>query len=105
MILVDTSVIVAWLDKNHEAHKACTRALASCASRDTLAVSSVTYAELACGARNREGVDEALKGFERLKVDFSDAWRPWHSYWFYPRRTGPGAGSSFFVRSSYSRIA
>ena len=28
MILVDTSVIVAWLDRNHDHHEACTEALA-----------------------------------------------------------------------------
>jgi predicted nucleic acid-binding protein len=75
MILVDTSVIVAWLDSAHEQHAACKRALEHYAGADTLAVSSVTYAELAAGARTREGVDEDLKVFERINLDFDSAWR------------------------------
>src|SRR5205807_6409273 len=69
-ILVDTSVIVAWLDRAHSEHKKCRDALELLAGRDQLAVSSVTYAELAAGARSREGVDEELKAFERLDLDF-----------------------------------
>jgi predicted nucleic acid-binding protein len=57
MILVDTSVIVAWLDGAHKHHKECLAAIVFWAGRDQLAVSSVTYAELAAGARTREGVD------------------------------------------------
>ena len=34
MILVDTSVIVAWLDKQHAVHKACTAEWTSCLPRD-----------------------------------------------------------------------
>ena len=75
MILVDTSVIVVWLDKTHPQHRACTEALDTCVARDTLAISSVTYAELASGARTRDGVDEALRGFERVALDFDAAWR------------------------------
>ena len=56
MILVDTSVIVAWLDHAHPQHERCTRALKKWAGQDQLAVSAVTYAELAAGARTREGV-------------------------------------------------
>ena len=47
MILVDTSVIVAWLDSTHKHHKSCLAAIVLWAGRDPLAVSSVTYAELA----------------------------------------------------------
>ncbi len=75
MILVDTSVIVAWLDRFHPQHERCTRALKKWAGQDQLAVSAVTYAELAAGARTREGVDEDLKGFQRLDLDFESAWR------------------------------
>ena len=60
MILVDTSVIVAWLDKFHEHHAVCQGALEYWAELDTLAPSVVTYAELAAGARTREGVNEQL---------------------------------------------
>ena len=74
MILVDTSVIVAWMDPSHPAHRVCQQALDFWAGRDQLAVSSVTYAELAAGARNREGVDEDLRPFQRLDLDFNAAW-------------------------------
>ena len=75
MILVDTSVIVAWMDPSHPEHRVCRQALDFWAGRDQLAVSSVTYAELAAGARNRDGVDEDLKPFQRLELDFDAAWR------------------------------
>jgi predicted nucleic acid-binding protein len=88
MILVDTSVIIAWLDRNHEHHQASTRALEQWAAQDTLAVSSVTYAELAAGARTREGTDEALKDFERLDLDFNSAWRAGVAF----RQYRPGSG-------------
>lgn len=75
MILVDTSVIVAWLDKNHSGHRACAAAIEEWIQRDQLAVSAVTFAELASGARTREHVEEALALFQRMEVDFDDAWR------------------------------
>jgi len=86
VILVDTSVLVAWLDKSHPQHTQCRRAIYE-AARDTLAVSSVTYAELAAGGRTREGVDEDLKGFERLELDFADAWRAGQAFRQYRRKT------------------
>jgi predicted nucleic acid-binding protein len=75
MILVDTSVFVAWMDTSHPKHVECTKALRLWAGRDQLAVSSVTYAELAAGARSQEGVDEDLKPFEKINLDFEAAWR------------------------------
>jgi predicted nucleic acid-binding protein len=75
MILVDTSVVVPWLDKNHPAHRGCVAAIEKWIQRDQLAVSAVTFAELAAGARTREHVEEALALFERIDVDFDDAWR------------------------------
>ena len=75
MILVDTSVIVAWLDGAHRHHKECLAGIVYWAGRDQLAVSSVTYAELAAGARTREAVDEDLKGFTCVDLDFDSAWR------------------------------
>ena len=75
MILVDTSVIVAWLDSAHKHHKECSAALIHWAGQDQLAVSSVTFAELAAGARTREGVEEALKGFAQIELDFDAGWR------------------------------
>ena len=75
MILVDTSVIVAWLDQKHPDHRPCAAAIEKWIQRDQLAVSAVTFAELAAGARTREHVEEALALFQRLEVDFDDAWR------------------------------
>jgi predicted nucleic acid-binding protein len=73
--LVDTSVIVAWLDKSHEAHESCTEAIETWIQQDHLAVSAVTFAELAAGARTREQVESVPEVFERLEVDFNSAWR------------------------------
>ena len=75
MILVDTSVIVAWLDPAHKHHKECWAAIRYWGGRDQLAISSVTYSELAAGARTQESVDEALEGFTRIDLDFESAWR------------------------------
>ena len=75
MILVDTSVIVAWLDSGHENHRESMRALVDLAGRETLAVSSVTYAELAAGGRTQEGIDDDLKMFRRIDLGFDAAWR------------------------------
>jgi predicted nucleic acid-binding protein len=75
MILVDTSVIVAWLDKNHPAHRACLKAIEHFAEREPLAVSSVTCGELAAGGRTREAVEEDLRDFEKVPLDSDATWR------------------------------
>jgi predicted nucleic acid-binding protein len=75
MILVDTSVIVAWLDQSHEDHQKCLMSLEHWAGQDLLAVSSVTYGELAAGGRTREAVDEDLRLFSRIDLDFEATWR------------------------------
>src|ERR1019366_4840209 len=75
VILVDTSVIVAWLDRNHDHHEACTEALDRASQADELGISTVTYAELASGARTREHVDEQLSIFRRVPLDADSAWR------------------------------
>ena len=75
MILVDTSVIVAWLDPGHPDHSACIETLEYWAGEDRLAVSSVTYSEIAAGGRTREAVDVDLAMFERVDLDFEAAWR------------------------------
>jgi len=100
MILVDTSVIVAWLDSTHQHHKECLAGILYWAGRDQLAVSAVTYAELAAGARTREAVDEDLKGFARVDLDFPSAWRAGKAF----RRHRPAKGEEpvlpdFFIRA------
>ena len=75
MILVDTSVIVAWLDPNHPDHVICSQALHERSAADELAISAVTFAELAAGGRNREALDEDLRGFLRLDFGFEAAFR------------------------------
>ena len=100
MILVDTSVIVAWLDTSHEHHKKCIEAIVHWAGRDKLALSSVTYAELAAGARIRETVDEDLTGFARIDLDFSSAWRAGQAYrQFRPQKSDSPVLPDFFIRA------
>lgn len=86
MILVDTSVIVAWMDDQHPGHRDCVAAIEAWIQRDRLAVSAVTFAELAAGARTREHVEEALSLFTRLEVDFDDAWRAGVAFRQYRRK-------------------
>src|SRR5438445_13790974 len=105
MILVDTSVIVAWMDPSHGAHKECSKALELWAGRDQLAVSSVTYAELAAGARTQEGVDEDLKPFQRIDLDFDAAWRAGQRF----RQHRPSKAESlvlpdFFIRGQAAAL-
>ena len=100
VILLDTSVIVAWLDATHASHLRSRRALEHWAARDQLAVSSVTYAELAAGARSQEGVDEALEPFERLELDFQAAWRAGQRFrQFRPRQNDTPVLPDFFIRA------
>lgn len=75
MIRVDNSVIVAWLDDAHLAHAGCVASLEHWAGVEALAVSSVTYAELAAGGRTQEAVDEDLSMFQRVDLDFAASWR------------------------------
>ena len=75
MILVDTSVIVAWLDETHEDHATCRESLEGWAGKEQLAVSSVTYGELAAGGRTQQAVDEDLKMFTMVDLDAAAAWR------------------------------
>jgi predicted nucleic acid-binding protein len=75
MILVDTSVIVAWLDRTHADHRACAKALEHWAGQDELAVSAVTFAELAAGGRTRQAVELDLLDFRQVELDFEAAWR------------------------------
>jgi predicted nucleic acid-binding protein len=100
MILVDTSVIVAWLDKNHPHHRACVEAIAHCAERDQLAVSSVTYGELAAGGRTREAVEEDLRDFEKILLDSNAAWRAGIAFRQYRRKDSDDPVlPDFFIRA------
>lgn len=86
MILVDTSVIVAWLDGSHPEHDATMAAIERWALRDRLAVSSVTYGELASGGRTRDAVEEDLRDFEKIPLDNDAAWRAGMAFRQYRRR-------------------
>ncbi len=101
MILVDTSVIVAWLDPNHPEHQICSRALFNCAAIDTLAVSSVTFAELAAANRGREALEEDLRAFSRVDLDFAAAFRAGQAFGrYYPRKTeSQPVLPDFFIRA------
>jgi WD40 repeat protein/predicted nucleic acid-binding protein len=90
LILVDTSVLVAWLDAGHAQHEACTAALEHWSGKEELAVSAVAYAELAAGARTREAVEEWLSGFRRVDLDFAAAWRAGVAF----RQYRPGKGET-----------
>ncbi len=101
MILVDTSVIVAWLDQTHPYHLLCKSALVDWASRDTLGISSVTFAELAAGGRTREAVETDLEGFERVELDFESSWRAGVAFRRSPSGKAPGKAvlPDFFIRA------
>lgn len=100
MILVDTSVIVAWLDRNHPHHRQCVKALESCADGEMLAVSSVTYGELAAGGRTREAVEEDLRDFEKIPLDLNAAWRAGIAFRQYRRKdTDHPVLPDFFIRA------
>ena len=86
MILVDTSVIVAWLDKNHPHHRQCTKAIEHWAQRGRLAVSTVTYGELAAGGCTREAVEDDLHIFEKIPLDANASWRAGMAFRQYRRK-------------------
>jgi predicted nucleic acid-binding protein len=100
VILVDTSVIVAWLDRNHPQHRACVKAIEHWALRDRLAVSSVTYGELAAGGRTREAVEEDLRDFEKIPLDEDAAWRAGVAFRQYRRKeSADPVLPDFFIRA------
>jgi predicted nucleic acid-binding protein len=105
MILVDTSVIIAWMDKGHDHHLACSSALAHWARRYDFAISSVTFAELAAGGRTREAVEEELAAFTRIDLDFESAWRAGRAF----RQHRPAAGDEpvlpdFLIRAQAAAL-
>ncbi len=100
MILVDTSVIVAWLDQSHPYHRACLAALEDWARRDRLAVSSVTLGELAAGGRTRDVVEEDLHAFEKMPLGPDAAWRAGVAFRQYRRKnTDDPVLPDFFIRA------
>ncbi|MDE3066108.1 MAG: PIN domain-containing protein [Verrucomicrobiota bacterium] len=100
MILVDTSVVVAWLDKNHPQHRASVAAIERWALRERLAVSSVTFGELAAGGRKREAVEEDLRDFEKIPLDTGAAWRAGMALRQYRRRDSDDPVlPDFFIRA------
>ena len=100
MILVDTSVIVAWLDKNHPQHRACVKTIEQWAQRERLAVSSVTYGELAAGGRTREAVEEDLRDFEKIPLDTDATWRAGMAFRQYRRKDSDDPVlPDFFIRA------
>jgi predicted nucleic acid-binding protein len=98
---VDTSVLVAWLDPQHPHHPSCTRALEECGAVDELAISSVTFAELAAGGRNREALNEDLQGFTRIPLDFDAAFRAGQAFGRYRSGKEPARPVlvDFFIRA------
>jgi predicted nucleic acid-binding protein len=100
MILVDTSIIIAWMDRHHSHHRACSLALELWAARDELGISSVTFAELASGGRTREAVDEELQAFARLELSFDAAWRAGRAFrQFRPTPRESPVLPDFFIRA------
>ena len=55
MILVDTSVIVAWLDQNHPQHPACAKIIEHWARRDRLVHAVILPARPPDTVRHRPG--------------------------------------------------
>jgi predicted nucleic acid-binding protein len=100
VILVDTSVIVAWLDRSHPQHRACVTALEAWARRGPLAVSCVTCGELAAGGRTRDAVEEDLRDFEKIPLDTEAAWRAGMAFRQYRRKdTDDPVLPDFFIRA------
>jgi predicted nucleic acid-binding protein len=98
--LVDTSVIVAWLDKNHPQHHTCVKAIEHWAQRDRLAVSTVIHGELAAGGRTRQAVDEDLGHFEIIPLDADAAWRAGMAFRQYRRKDSDDPVlPDFFIRA------
>lgn len=105
MILVDTSVIVAWLDHSHPHHRACAAAVELWAQRDRLAVSTVSLGELAVGGRTREAVNEDLRDFTVLPLDSNAAWRAGMAFRQYRRNDSENPVlPDFFIRAQAAAL-
>lgn len=105
MILVDTSVIVAWLDPQHPQHRPCLKAIEHWAQRGRLAVSTVTLGELAVGGRTRDAVEEDLRDFEILPLDADSAWRAGMAFRRYRRKESDDPVlPDFFIRAQAAAL-
>lgn len=98
MILIDTSTVVAWLDKSHPDHKTASQALVTAIMEDDVAVSVVTLAELAVGGRTREALEADLKGMLVIEVTAADAWRAGQVFARLPRKQATPP-PDFFIRA------
>ena len=98
MILIDTSTVVAWLDRAHPDHETATRAIVDALMDDEVAVSVVTLAELAAGGRTREALEVDLKGMTVIEVTAADAWRAGQVFARLPRKQSTPL-PDFFIRA------
>ena len=99
MILVDTSVVVAWLDPEHPDHNVCSQALDEWSSCQELALSSITIAELAAGGRSRDALEEDLRGFRRLDLGYEGAFRAGQAFGrYHPGKEKPLVLPDFLIR-------
>src|SRR5438046_1288591 len=104
MILLDTSIVVAWLDPGHQFHAICSESLDRWTASG-LVVSSITYAELASAGRTQESIDDDLALWERLSLDFPAAFRAGQAFRRWGRLTRRPARQpdlvlpDFFIRA------
>src|SRR5437763_16575856 len=100
MTLVDTSIIVAWLDPTHPDHSACSHALDVRAGSGDLALSSVTFAELAAGGGNRDALVEDLGELQRIDFGVDGVFRAGQAFARYrsDRRGVSWVFADFFIR-------
>ena len=57
------------------------------------------------GARTKEGVDEELRGFKRLELDFDSAWRAGQAYRkFRPAKNDLAVLPDFFIRAQAAML-
>src|ERR1017187_4897717 len=100
MILVDTSVIVAWLDGNHPHHSACAKSIEHWAQRERLAVSSVSFGKVAAGGGPGEAGEQGFSDFEKIPGYMDACWRAGMTFRQYRRKnSGDPVLPDFFIRA------
>jgi len=97
---------VAWLDSDHPDHQASSKALDACAANDELAVSSVSFAELAAGGRTREALEQDLQGFRKVELDFDAAFHAGRAFSQYRPRKQERLSvlPDFFIRAQAAAL-